>query len=55
MEFIIVNEWNFDFGTRTNIISVYMNDLRKKVDKYFEPALIHTKCGFGEYCSEDEV
>ncbi|HZK94155.1 MAG TPA: response regulator transcription factor [Prolixibacteraceae bacterium] len=55
MEYIIENEWNFDFVTRANIINVYMNYLRKKVDKDFEPALIHTKYGFGFYCSEDEL
>jgi two-component system copper resistance phosphate regulon response regulator CusR len=54
-EFIIENVWNLDFETGTNIIDVYVNYLRKKVDKDFEPRLIHTKYGFGFYCSEKEI
>lgn len=36
---------NFDFGT--NVVDVYVNFLRKKIDKGFERKLIHTKVGFG--------
>jgi two-component system copper resistance phosphate regulon response regulator CusR len=54
-EFIIEKVWNLDFETGTNIIDVYVNYLRKKVDKDFEPKLIHTKFGFGFYCSENEL
>jgi two-component system, OmpR family, copper resistance phosphate regulon response regulator CusR len=35
----------FDFGT--NIVDVYVNFLRKKIDKVYERKLIHTKVGFG--------
>ena len=35
----------FDFGT--NVVDVYVNFLRKKIDKGFENKLIHTKVGFG--------
>lgn len=54
-EYIIENVWNLDFETGTNIIDVYVNYLRKKVDKDFGSPLIHTKFGFGFYCSEDEL
>jgi len=54
-EYIIENVWNLDFETGTNIIDVYVNYLRKKVDKDYEPKLIHTKFGFGFYCSEKEL
>jgi two-component system, OmpR family, copper resistance phosphate regulon response regulator CusR len=54
-EFIIEHVWNLDFETGTNIIDVYMNYLRKKVDKGFELKIIHTKFGFGFYCSEGEI
>ena len=54
-EYIIEKVWNLDFETGTNIIDVYMNYLRKKIDKDFEPKLIHTKFGFGFYCSEHEL
>jgi DNA-binding response OmpR family regulator len=36
---------SFDFGT--NVVDVYVNFLRKKIDKGFNKKLIHTKVGFG--------
>lgn len=54
-EYIIEQVWDLDFETGTNIIDVYVNYLRKKVDKDFDKKLIHTKYGFGFYCSEDEI
>jgi len=54
-EYIIEKVWNIDFETGTNIIDVYINYLRKKIDRDFEPKLIHTKFGFGFYCSEKEL
>jgi len=54
-EFIIEKVWDLDFETGTNIIDVYVNYLRKKIDKDFEPKIIHTKFGFGFYCSEKEL
>jgi two-component system copper resistance phosphate regulon response regulator CusR len=35
---------SFDFGS--NIVDVYVNFLRKKIDKGFDNKLIHTKVGF---------
>lgn len=46
--------WNIDFDTGTNVIEVYMNFLRKKIDKDFELKLLHTKTGMGYYISEDQ-
>jgi len=54
-DFIIENVWGIDFDPSTNIIDVYVNYLRKKIDKDYEPKLIHTKFGFGFYCSEKEL
>jgi DNA-binding response OmpR family regulator len=54
-EFIIEHVWGIEFDPSTNIIDVYVNYLRKKIDKDFEPKLIHTKFGFGFYCSEKEL
>ena len=54
-EFIIEKDWNLNFETGNNIIDVYVNYLRKKIDKNFEPKIIHTKFGFGFYCSEKEL
>lgn len=54
-EFIIEKVWGIDFDPSTNIIDVYVNYLRKKIDRDFEPKLIHTKFGFGFYCSDKEI
>lgn len=39
--------WDTQFDTGTNFIDVYINYLRKKVDKDFDKKLIHTKSGMG--------
>lgn len=39
--------WNTHFDTGTNFIDVYINYLRKKIDKDFAVKLIHTKPGIG--------
>lgn len=54
-EFIIEQVWGIDFDPNTNIIDVYVNYLRKKIDRDFKPKLIHTKFGFGFYCSDKEI
>lgn len=45
--------WDIDFITGTNVIEVYINFLRKKVDKEYEPKLIHTIIGMGYILKED--
>ncbi|MGL5681536.1 MAG: response regulator transcription factor [Marinifilaceae bacterium] len=44
--------WNTHFDTGTNFIDVYINYLRKKIDKDFEPKLIHTRAGMGFILSD---
>jgi len=44
---IIEHVWNFTFDTMTNVVDVYINYLRKKVDEGFEQKLIHTVRGVG--------
>jgi two-component system, OmpR family, copper resistance phosphate regulon response regulator CusR len=39
--------WDIDFDTGTNVVDVYVKLLRKKMDKEFEPKLIHTRVGLG--------
>ncbi|SNR51910.1 response regulator [Hymenobacter mucosus] len=39
--------WELDFDTNTNVIDVYISHLRRKLDKGFEPKLIHTVVGMG--------
>jgi Response regulators consisting of a CheY-like receiver domain and a winged-helix DNA-binding domain len=46
--------WDINFDTGTNIIDVYVNFLRKKIDKDFEHKLIHTQTGFG-YILKEEI
>lgn len=44
---IAENVWETTFDTGTNFIDVYINYLRKKIDKDFDVKLIHTKPGLG--------
>lgn len=44
---IAENVWDINFDTGTNIIDVYVNFLRKKMDKDFSQKLIHTQTGIG--------
>ncbi|WP_420153062.1 response regulator transcription factor [Siphonobacter sp.] len=39
--------WDLHFDTNTNIIDVYINYLRKKIDKEFDHKLLHTVVGMG--------
>ena len=39
--------WDIDFDTGTNVVEVYINILRKKIDRDFEDKLIHTRIGMG--------
>jgi len=54
-DYIIEQVWGIDFDPGTNVIDVYVNYLRNKIDKNFEPRLIHTKFGYGFYCSVKEL
>ena len=44
---IIEHVWNLSFDTATNVVDVYINYLRRKVDDGHEPKLIHTVRGVG--------
>jgi two-component system copper resistance phosphate regulon response regulator CusR len=44
--------WDVHFDTGTNFVEVYINLLRKKIDKDFDNKLIHTRFGLG-YCFTD--
>ncbi len=45
--------WDIHFDTGTNTIDVYVNFLRKKVDKDFNRKLIHTVIGMGYILKEE--
>ncbi len=51
---IIEHVWNLSFDTMTNVVDVYINYLRKKVDAFAEHKLIHTVRGIG-YCLQGEA
>ncbi len=44
---IAENVWDINFDTGTNFVEVYINYLRKKVDKKYPEKLIHTMIGMG--------
>jgi len=46
--------WDYDFDTETNVIDVYVNYLRNKIDAGRKPGLIHTVRGVGYVLRESE-
>ncbi|AOM76237.1 response regulator transcription factor [Pedobacter steynii] len=46
-QYIAENAWDISFDTGTNVIDVYVNFLRNKIEKGFARKLIHTKIGMG--------
>ncbi|MFY9309259.1 MAG: response regulator transcription factor [Bacteroidia bacterium] len=46
--------WDITFDTGTNVIDVYINFLRKKIDKDYPVKLIHTQIGMGYVLKESE-
>jgi heavy metal response regulator len=50
---IAENVWDYNFDSFTNIIDVYVNYLRNKIDRNFDKKLIHTVRGAGYTLKED--
>lgn len=44
---ILEEVWGVSFDPNTNVVDVYINYLRNKIDKPFEKKLLHTKVGQG--------
>lgn len=44
---LLENVWGIDFNMTTNVVDVYVNYLRKKIDRDFDPKLLHTVIGMG--------
>ena len=44
---ILENVWDINFNLGTNVVDVYVNYLRKKIDKKHKVKLIHTVFGMG--------
>ncbi len=51
---IMEHVWNYDFDPQTNVVEARIYRLREKVDKDFEPKLIHTLRGVG-YVLKDKT
>lgn len=49
---IAENVWDVNFDTGTNVVEVYVNYLRNKIDKNYPTKLIHTKIGMGYILKE---
>ena len=50
---IIDHVWDYDFDADTNVVDVYVNYLRKKIDAPYEPKLLHTVRGTGYVMREE--
>ncbi len=44
--------WGISFDTGTNVVEVYINILRKKIDKDFPVKLLHTRIGLGYFIND---
>lgn len=49
---ILESAWDINFNMGTNVVDVYINYLRKKIDGDFEHKLIHTVVGMGYVLKE---
>jgi DNA-binding response OmpR family regulator len=50
---ILENVWDIDFNMGTNVVDVYVNYLRKKIDNGYDVKLIHTVFGMGYIFKEE--
>jgi DNA-binding response OmpR family regulator len=44
---LLEHVWQYDFGGHDNVLDVYISYLRRKIDRGYSPALIHTVRGVG--------
>jgi DNA-binding response OmpR family regulator len=51
---ILEHVWGVDFNMNTKVVDVYVNYLRKKVNRKSQPALIQTVVGMGYMLKEEE-
>lgn len=51
---LLEHVWGYDFETPSNVLEVYMNFLRKKIDSKFSRKLLHTVRGVGYLLKEEE-
>lgn len=53
-QYIAEQIWDIHFDTNLNTIEVYINFLRKKIDRNHDNKLIHTRSGFGYYLKNEK-
>ncbi|EAR14322.1 MULTISPECIES: response regulator transcription factor [Robiginitalea] len=51
---ILESVWDITFNLGTNVVDVYVNYLRNKIDKPFDSKLIHTVIGMGYTLKDNE-
>jgi DNA-binding response OmpR family regulator len=44
---ILSHVWGYNFDPGTNVVDVLVSRLREKIDREFEPRLLHTVRGVG--------
>jgi DNA-binding response OmpR family regulator len=49
---ILENVWGIDFNISTNVVDVYINYVRKKIENSFDRKLLHTVVGMGYVIKE---
>jgi DNA-binding response OmpR family regulator len=49
---LLESAWDINFNMGTNVVDVYINYLRKKIDSKFDQKLIHTVVGMGYVIKE---
>lgn len=52
---LLEHVWGVDFNMATNVVDVYVNYLRKKIEKDFNGKLIHTVIGMGYIMKSDQA
>jgi two-component system OmpR family response regulator len=50
---VLSRVWDYNFDPRTNVVDVLVHRLREKIDRDFEPKLLHTRRGIGYVLSAD--
>jgi len=50
---ILSRVWDYNFDPRTNVVDVLVHRLRERIDRDFEPKLLHTRRGIGYVLAAD--
>jgi DNA-binding response OmpR family regulator len=50
---VLSRVWDYNFDPRTNVVDVLVHRLREKIDRDFEPRLLHTRRGIGYVLTAD--